>query len=301
MGAEVAVARRIVRLARTQNGAITAEQLISAGLTRDAIRARVDRGRLVRLFRGVYAVGDPELMPLVWPAAALLSLGPTALLTYRSAAALWGCAAADPEVIDVTAVGSCPRRRPGLRLHRIGSLDPRDTSTHSNLRVTSTARTLIDFAAQAAPTELSDAFGEARAKRLLTDAALSGALSRVPRNHPGAAIVRAMLREGGTYDRSQAEQLMRSLCRQAKLPQPLVNVRLSGFLVDFCWPDQRLIVEVDGYATHGSKQAFESDRRRDQVHAAAGYLVIRVTWRQLQAEPLAVIARIAQAMAQRAA
>jgi very-short-patch-repair endonuclease len=256
---------------------------------------------VVRLFRGVYSVGDPELTTLVWPAAALLSLGPTAVLSHRSAAALWGLAAADPEVIEVTAVGSCPRRRPGVRLHRVRRLGPHDTTTHSNLRITSPARTLIDFAAQASSTELSDAFGEARAKRLLTDAALTRALKHAPRNHRGAATVRARLREGGTYDRSQAEGLMRSLCQQPQLPLPLVNVRISGFLVDFCWPDHRLIVEVDGYATHGSRRAFESDRRRDQVHAAAGYLVIRVTWQQLQAEPLAVIARIAQAMAQRAA
>jgi very-short-patch-repair endonuclease len=62
-----------------------------------------------------------------------------------------------------------------------------------------------------------------------------------------------------------------------------------------------LILEVDAYGTHGHPGAFESDRKRDQVHAAAGYSVIRVTWRQLRDEPLAVVARIAQALARRAA
>ena len=113
MGVDAALAREIVRLARTQNGAITVEQLSAAGLTRDAIRARVDRGRLVRLFRGVYALGDPELMPLVHQSAALLSLGPTAVLSHRSAAAVWGFAEAHPQVIDVTVIGRCPRPRPG--------------------------------------------------------------------------------------------------------------------------------------------------------------------------------------------
>jgi very-short-patch-repair endonuclease len=290
-----------MRRSRAQNGAIDTEQLRAAGLTRHAIHARVKRGRLVRQFHGAYVVGDPELMPLARQSAALLSLGPTALLSHRSAAALWGLATADPEMIDVTIVGCNRRPREGVRLHRVQRLDPRDIATQSNLRVTSPARTMLDFAVQATPTELADAFGEARAKRLLTDAALTGALKRAPRNHQGAALVRTMLREGGTYDRSKAERLMRRLCRQAQLPQPLVNVRLSGFLVDFYWPDHRLIVEVDGYGTHGSRRAFESDRRRDQVQAAAGYLVIRITWRQLQDEPLAVIARIAQAMVQRAA
>jgi very-short-patch-repair endonuclease len=76
---------------------------------------------------------------------------------------------------------------------------------------------------------------------------------------------------------------------------------LHGFLVDFLWPGANLIVEVDGYGTHGTRRAFENDRRRDQVHVANGYVVIRVTWAQLQNEPLAVIARIAQALALRAA
>jgi very-short-patch-repair endonuclease len=110
-----------------------------------------------------------------------------------------------------------------------------------------------------------------------------------------------MLTEGATYDRSRAERLMRTLCRQADLQQPGVNVQLNGFLVDFYWPDHRLIVEVDGYRTHGNRQAFESDRRRDQVHVAAGFVVIRITMWQLENEPMAVIARIAQALAHRAA
>jgi very-short-patch-repair endonuclease/predicted transcriptional regulator of viral defense system len=301
MGVEAAQAREIVRLARAQNGAITATQLSAAGLTRDAVRARVDRGRLVRLFRGVYALGDPALMPLARESGAVLSLGDGAVLSHRSAAAIWGLAEPDPQLIDVTVAGASPRQRAGVRLHRVRKLGPRDTATHRNLRVTSPARTLIDFAAQASLTELGDAFGEARARRLLTDAALTGALRRAPRNHPGAATVRATLREGGTYDRSKAERLMRGLCRRAQLPQPLVNVMLHGHLVDFLWPDRRLIVEVDGFGTHGGRRAFESDRRRDQVHAAAGYVVVRVTWEQLQCEPLAVLARIAQALAQRAA
>jgi very-short-patch-repair endonuclease len=76
---------------------------------------------------------------------------------------------------------------------------------------------------------------------------------------------------------------------------------LHGFLVDFLWPEYKLIVEVDGHGTHGTRLAFESDRRRDQVHVAHGYVVVRITWMQLQYEPMAVIARIAQALAHRRA
>ncbi len=293
--------RELLRLSRAQNGAVTLQQLKAAGLTREAIRARVRRGRLVPLLRGVYATGDPELMPLVRPAAALLSLGACAVLSHRSAAAIWDLVEADQTNVEATAVGSHPGSRPGVRLHRVKSLHPSDIAVKSNLRLTSPARTLIDFASQATGSELTDAFGDARAQRLLTDAALNAALARTPKNHPGAAVVRALQREGGTYDRSRAERIMRQLCRQGQLPQPRVNVKVHGFRVDFYWPDANLIVEVDGYHTHGSRLAFESDRRRDQVHIAAGYVVLRITWYQLLEESLAVLARLAQAMARRAA
>jgi very-short-patch-repair endonuclease/predicted transcriptional regulator of viral defense system len=294
------VTRAIVRLSREQNAAIRTDQLHAAGLTRHAIAARVKRGRLVPWCYGVYIVGDPELMPLAKQSAALLSLGEKAVLSHRSAAAIWGLAVPDPQVIDVT-VTSNRRRRKGIRLHRVRALDSRDTTSHEHLRITTPARTLIDFASQATTSELADAFGDARAKRLITDAKLKAALNRTPQNHSGAAIVRAMLTEGGTYDRSKAERLMRELCRQAELPQPRVNVHLNGFLVDFFWPEHQLIVEVDGYGTHGNRQAFGADRRRDQIHVAAGYVVIRITWRQLEHEPIAVMARIAQALVQLAA
>jgi very-short-patch-repair endonuclease len=94
---------------------------------------------------------------------------------------------------------------------------------------------------------------------------------------------------------------MRWLMKAAELPQPVVNTRLCGFTADFLWPEERLILEVDGHGTHGDRLAFERDRRRDQVHVAAGFTVIRVTWDQLRFEPFAVVARIAQALARRAA
>jgi len=301
MPADSRVARAVRRIALAQHGAISAEQLRAAGLTRHAIAARVRSGRLVPLFRGVYVLGDPELIPLARPSAALLAFGGAAVLSHRCAASVWGLAEADATTIDVTLAGGNRRSRPGVRVHRVGRLHRSDIATRERLRLTSPARTLIDFAAAASSNELADAFGEARARRLLTEPALAAALARAPANHAGAAVVRSMLRAGGTYDRSEAERTMRRLCAAAGLSQPRANVMLHGHLVDFLWPELGLIVEVDGYATHGGRHAFENDRRRDQAHAAAGYVVIRITWRQLQHEPLAVIARLAQAMAHRAA
>jgi very-short-patch-repair endonuclease len=89
---------------------------------------------------------------------------------------------------------------------------------------------------------------------------------------------------------------MLHLIRAAKLPPPRTNTPVAGFEADFVWPEHKLIVEFDGYQFHGHRQAFERDRRRDQAHVAAGYRVIRVTWRQLEHEPYTVVAAIAMAL-----
>ena len=89
---------------------------------------------------------------------------------------------------------------------------------------------------------------------------------------------------------------MRSLTRDAALPQPLCNALIHGHRVDFVWPDHKLVIEVDGYQFHGHRSAFERDRRKDQVLIAAGYRVVRVTWLQLCHEPMRVAAVLAAAL-----
>jgi very-short-patch-repair endonuclease len=91
------------------------------------------------------------------------------------------------------------------------------------------------------------------------------------------------------------------LLRGADLPVALTDQLVASFKADFFWPAQRLIVEVDGYRFHSSRWAFERDHKRDQVHKNAGYEVIRFTWRQLNEEPLRVVAAIAMALGRAAA
>jgi very-short-patch-repair endonuclease len=103
--------------------------------------------------------------------------------------------------------------------------------------------------------------------------------------------------ERPAFTRSEAEQRLLRLVRKARLPAPDVNASLHGFEVDFLWRDAALVLEVDGYAFHSGRAAFEQDRRRDAELAARGLTVIRVTWRQLADEPEAVVVRIGQALA----
>ena len=67
---------------------------------------------------------------------------------------------------------------------------------------------------------------------------------------------------GSTRTRSELEERMLSLCDRFRLPTPEVNVTVQGYEVDFVWRDRRLIVEVDGWAAHGT-------RRRLRARSAA--------------------------------
>lgn len=92
--------------------------------------------------------------------------------------------------------------------------------------------------------------------------------------------------------RSELERRMLALCRRHRLPQPDVNVSIDRYVVDFLWADHFLIVEVDGWGSHGTRSAFEEDRARDARLATLGYSVVRFTWRQVTRDPSGVAATI---------
>jgi very-short-patch-repair endonuclease len=290
--------RRIERAARSQNGVVTREQLLRGGLSPEQIKTLVRHERLHRIHRGIYGIAHPSLLPFAAHTAALLSLGERAVLSHRTAASIWSLAKPHG-VIDAIVPGSAARPRQGVRTHRAAVLDPRDIRYRHNLKLTAPARALIDFATDASARELEHALAEARALRLITDHELEAAIRRAPANHPGAAAIKRLLKTqtGRALTRSQRERLMLSLIEKAQLPPPLVNTHVHGQEVDFYWPQHKLVVEFDGYTTHGTRAAFERDRKRDQILTAHGLRATRVTDRQLLGEAMAVAARIAQAIA----
>jgi very-short-patch-repair endonuclease len=179
----------------------------------------------------------------------------------------------------------------------VGHLDKGDQGLCRGIPITAAARTLLDLASEASADELGRAIAEAHALGLTTEADLRAAAERAPKRAGAAALNAELRREGGPqWTESEGERRMLALIRKAGLPPPRTQIRIAGWPADFLWPNQRLIVEVDGYPFHSGRRAFERDRRRDQAHIAAGYTVIRVTWRQLTEEPLTAVATIARAL-----
>ncbi len=245
----------------------------------------------------VFSVVSPMLEPQAPEAAALLHAGDDCVLSHGTAAALWGLADM-PSFVAITVIGRNVRCQPGLSVHRVAELDVRDVRLRNGFPITAPARTLIDTAARDPLDRLERALNEARVLKLVTDAELHAAMDRCPLRS-GIATLRAMLaaEPGPAMTRSAAERRLKNLVRQAELPWPRFNTTLRRFEVDAMWAGHHVVVEVDGYRFHGHRSAFERDRRRDQALVAAGYTVIRVTWRQLVDEPMAVAVRIAQALA----
>jgi very-short-patch-repair endonuclease len=285
-------------LAAAQHGVVSRTQLLAAGVTGHQVDNAVRRGRLHRLHQGVYAVGHTALPAYAGEQAALLAYGLGAVLSHLSAGELWRILRAGAHEVHVTVVGRHLASRPGIRVHRGGTLTPADIRTRERLPLTSPARTLIDLATQLDPDAWEAALSQARFLRLIRDGELERALDAAP-GRPGSAAVRAHLaRESGPQlTESKAERLFLHLVRQAGLPEPRTQQRIAGFRVDAVWPEHRLIVELDGIEGHGHRSAFERDRRRDAILIAKGWRVIRFTWPQLDRQPLYVIATLSAALA----
>ena len=183
-------------------------------------------------------------------------------------------------------------------MHSLASFGRVETTRFQGIPVTTPARTLLDLAGVAPSRDLERALAEAERRHLASRSGLAALLGRYTRR-PGVRVLSALVEahERPAFTRSEAEDRLLRLLRKAKLPASDVNVRLEGFEVDFLWRDAGLVVEVDGYAFHSDRAAFEDDRRRDAKLAARGLTVIRVTWRQLADEPEAVVVRIGQALA----
>jgi very-short-patch-repair endonuclease len=280
----------IVALARRRHGVVTTADLLQAGFGKNAIAAKVERGWLRRIHRGVYVVGAPE-SPLTKPAAALHAAGPNAVLSHRTAATLWEILPPRPaDPIDLTLFNANRRARRGLRIHHANQLDIR---RRFGLRLTSPPQTLLDLAASA-PGELEAALNEAHVRRLVTHQEVR---RMVELSRPGVRALREVAAENPGLTRSKAERLVRALVKRAGLPAPQSNVRVAGYEVDLYWPAQRLVVEYDGWDTHSSRPAFESDRLKDAALQLAGERVLRVTGRQLERRPEELVARFATGLA----
>lgn len=236
--------------------------------------------------------------------ASVMAAGDGAALGGRSAARAWGFLD-HHTTTDVLRTSASNSRRSKLpvdgehnrryvAIHRVRELPAWEVTAVSGIPVTSVERTLWDLSALISERRFIRAFLEADRLGLIDDLALVRRGQKTQGHRGGAAFSRMVKRRIPDVDqtRSVLEALFLKLCRDQGLPHPEVNIRILGLEVDFVWSESRVVVELDGYAFHRGREAFETDARRSNRLRAAGWTVLRFTWRMVTEEPDQVVTQI---------
>lgn len=279
-------------LVRKQHGVIARRQLRALGLTNEAIDWRIKRRRLHSLYRGVYAVGRPDVTQEGRWMAAVLACGPGAALSHSSAAALWRIR--DVGGIEVVTRGG--RKRKGIAVHRReGGVE---SVLEQNIPVTTALDTVLDMAPRLKRRQLERMLDEADKLDLVSADEIREALAKSPMR-PKLAELRLIIdRATWVPTRSELERMFVPLAHRAELPPPVPQSQVNGFQVDFYWPDLGLVVEVDGGRFHRTPAQQTRDVRRDQAHMRAGLRQLRFTYEQVRWEEDYVIETLGEVAAQ---
>lgn len=243
-----------------------------------------------RVHQGVYAVGHRKLTGHGHWMAAVLAYGPDALLSHVSALALHGLRPDSRTLVDVTVPRSRASSRSGIRAHGCTTLTEADHAVVHGIPCTSLARAVLDCAPRLGKHGIDKAIERAEVLRVFDRRDFDELLTRA-RGQRGAAVVRAVLEAAREPDWTQNdyEAAVLALVRASGLRDPICQAPLvlggEPVRIDFLWPVERVALEADSYEFHGTRHAFERDRRRDQLLRLAGYEPVRITWQQLSRHP----------------
>jgi hypothetical protein len=281
-------------LAGRQHGMVARRQLLALGFNAREIEHRVARGRLHLIMRGVYAVGWPRLTPKRRWMAAVLACGEEALLSHRSAAALWEIGPERRGIVDVSVMRRAELRRHGLRVRGRPSLRAESVTAYDHIPVTTPLQTLIDLSTELAPIRVERAVNEADKRDLIDPETLRAELDRYV-GKPGAKALRTILdKRTFRLSDSDLEILFRPIAMDAGLPLPLSKETVNGFEVDFFFPDLGLVIETDGLRYHRTPSTQTRDARRDRAHTLAGMTPLRFTHHEIKHQPARVRSELRQ-------
>ena len=181
-------------------------------------------------------------------------------------------------------------------------ITPEDRALREGIPVTALPRTLLDLAATVRFDWLERMLERSEELGLFDLPAVEELLARTVGHHGHGRLRKAIaLYKPSSFTRSGLEKRFLELCIEAGLPQPHTNYVEHGFELDCYWPERRFAVELDVFETHGTRAAFERDRKRQEDLLLVGVTMTRVTGPRLEREPEAVIKRVARFLEQRGA
>lgn len=275
------------RLAARHYGLLTGDQLQQLGFARSTIARRVSRGRLEKLYPGVYRVAGAPDTWLQAMLAACYAWGQGALLSHVPAGALWDLLGFDPCPAQLIVPRTRDRSLPHV-VHRPLRLGEGDRTVLRGIPVTTPARTFLDVAASVPGDRLGEAVDDAIRRRIVTLSRLRLQVQQAPaRGSPGVAALRAVLdaRDGGLPESVFEFRLAKILASPLLPPAvPQFEVRSAGRLVariDFAYPAALLAVEAHSYRFHSGHRSWAKDIARENALKVLGWRTYNVTWDQL--------------------
>jgi very-short-patch-repair endonuclease len=307
--------RNLSLAGRRRYGVVIRSQLLAMGYSEAEIDRRLASGRLDRRHRDVYVLaGVPESYEQ-HVCAAVLAAGPTAVASHRSGCALWGIRAPgiygvqDEPPVELTVVTRRHPRLDGVIVHRSTDLVAAHVTERVGIPVTNPLRLLVDLGAVAPDFLVERALDELLVKRLVTVDAVRAMLGRVARpGRRGCGVLRQVLERralGDAIPDGMIEPVMANLLRDHDLPMPVFQHELivagRRRRLDFAYPGRLIAIEVDGWETHGTHEAFRADRARDDELAAIGWICLRFTWDDVVGRPGWVASIVRAALASRPA
>jgi very-short-patch-repair endonuclease len=298
--------RELDRRASQQHGLVVRDQILTL-LGSSGIDRWLDSGRLDVMHPGVYRLAGSPPTTEQAILAAVLGAGAGALASHRAATWLWRLlpervGKPEPEITVPT-----PRRPQlaGVIVHRSLDLRAERPAWHRSIPLTNPLLTVLHLGAVVGAEVLHDAVEEGVRRRLFTIAGLDAVHDRFGRcGRNGAGALRQLIDEralGAKPADGLLEPRMARLLRRYELPsaayQYEVELEGSTYFIDFAYPRVKLAIEVDGYEQHSSPRAMQRDLERQNNLVAAGWTVLRFTWRDVVRRPADVARRIRQQLA----
>lgn len=300
---------QIAEVAEGQHGLFTLEQAATRGVTASALKTALRTGTCERVAEGVYRIiGAPRTWEQRLMTLTLVST--PAAASHRSAAALLRIPGFAPGPLEVTTTRPLRHRTVDRVVHSSRILPGSHLAVIGGVPSTRAARTLVDLAGVLHPARVERAVDSCLSANLVSLEALHTTFGDLAgRGRRGIAAMRSILEErGGGFvaPASELEARFLALVRSAGLPEPVRQLDAgdtAGWIgrVDFAYPTNRLLIELDGRRWHTAKLDLEADRRRDNQLVATGWRVIRVTWEQLCESPDDVATLMLRALQQVAA
>lgn len=296
----------MLRRMRVNGGVITRKEAVAIGMAPSTLHDWVRLGYLAQAGHGIYVlpgVLDSEGTTLRAATTAL-----DAVVSHGSAGRLYGVDGLDPSRISVSVPVRRSNRFEGVTVHQLTDLAPEHTTRLIGLPITTPVRTIVDLAAVLPPNLLASCLDQTVRMKLTTYEATADFLEATARRgKPGVRKLRSVLkpRLGGSFvSESTLESRLFQVLIERGLPPPATQYRPKWLRkvngrVDLAYRDEQVIVEGDSQRWHGTPEAFQLDRTRDNLAQISGWIILRYTWEDITKRPEYVVATVERALSAR--